>query len=118
MKDKSNYVRVDKLTSIIGGQITKEYYIKDGGVISASTAPGCWGPMITPELYSGHEVTAPVYLEGAMPGDTVAIYIKKIEILSEAATSGTGKLILKGLMVILPCMPSVHTAIFIIRKLI
>ena len=47
--------------------------------------------MITPELYSGHEVTAPVYLEGAMPGDTVAIYIKKIEILSEAATSGTGK---------------------------
>lgn len=91
MKDKSNYVRVDKLTSIIGGQITKEYYIKDGGVISASTAPGCWGPMITPELYSGHEVTAPVYLEGAMPGDTVAIYIKKIEILSEAATSGTGK---------------------------
>lgn len=24
--------------------------VKDGGLIVANTAPGCWGPMITPEL--------------------------------------------------------------------
>ena len=31
--------------------------VKDGGFIVANTAPGCWGPMITPELKGGHEVT-------------------------------------------------------------
>ncbi len=91
MSDKSNYVRVNKLTSIIGGPVSKDYCIRDGGIISASISPGCWGPMITPELYSGHEVIAPVYLEGAMPGDAVAIFINKIDILSDAAASGTGK---------------------------
>jgi formamidase len=91
MMSKVNYVRVNKLTSVIGGPVNKGYVIKDGGVISASTSPGCWGPMITPELFSGHEVTEPVYLEDAMPGDAVAIVVNKIEILSDAAASGTGK---------------------------
>lgn len=34
--------------------------VKDGGHIVANTAPGCWGPMITPCLKGGHEVTKPV----------------------------------------------------------
>src|SRR5690606_33047806 len=43
--------------------------VQDGGTIVAHTAPGCWGPMITPRLRGGHEVTEPVAVEGAEPGD-------------------------------------------------
>lgn len=85
------HIKVKELTSIIGGPIEKNYYIQDGGVISSVSSPACWGPMITPELFGGHEVTAPVYLEGAIPGDVVAIKINKIDIISEVAASGTGK---------------------------
>lgn len=42
-----------------------EYVMKDGGHIIANTAPGCWGSMITPASRGGHEVTKPVYVEGA-----------------------------------------------------
>ena len=42
--------------------------IESGGTIIANTAPGCWGPMITPRLRGGHEVTQPVYVNGAEPG--------------------------------------------------
>lgn len=43
--------------------------VKDGGHIIANTAPGCWGPMITPAIRGGHEVTRPVAVEGAEVGD-------------------------------------------------
>ena len=56
--------------------------IKDGGHIIAHTAPGCWGPMITPCIKGGHEVTKPVYVEGAEPGDAIVIQIKSIEVTS------------------------------------
>src|SRR5699024_8265185 len=59
-----------------------------GGFIVANTAPGCWGPMITPELKGGHEVTRPVYVEGAEVGDAIAIHIKNIEVTSIASGSG------------------------------
>lgn len=62
--------------------------VRSGGTIRLETAPGCWGPMITPELKGGHEVTHPVYVEGAEPGDAVAIYIEEIEIVSKATASG------------------------------
>lgn len=62
--------------------------VKDGGVIAANTAPGCWGPMITPSLRGGHEVTRPVYVENAEVGDAIAIYIKSVEITSTAVSSG------------------------------
>ncbi len=62
--------------------------VKDGGHIIANTAPGCWGPMITPELRGGHEVTTPVYVEGAEIGDAVAIRIKDISVTSIATSSG------------------------------
>ncbi len=39
--------------------------VRDGGHIVANTAPGCWGPMITPSLRGGHEVTRPVAVAGA-----------------------------------------------------
>ncbi len=62
--------------------------VRDGGYIVANTVPGCWGPMITPELKGGHEVTRPVAVEGAEPGDAVVIRIKNITVTSLAAASG------------------------------
>ncbi|NLT58965.1 MAG: acetamidase/formamidase family protein [Clostridiales bacterium] len=62
--------------------------VKDGGFIVANTAPGCWGPMITPALRGGHEVTTPVYVEGAEVGDAIAIRIKSVEVTSQVTSSG------------------------------
>ena len=63
--------------------------LKDGGTIIANTAPGCWGPMLTPEIRGGHEVTKPVYVEGAEVGDALVIQIKSIQVTSLATSSGT-----------------------------
>lgn len=60
----------------------------DGGHIVANTSPGCWGPMITPELRGGHEVTQPVYVQGAEPGDAILLRIKAIKVTSKATASG------------------------------
>eukprot|EP00747_Dinoflagellata_sp_TGD_P182073 gnl/TRDRNA2_/TRDRNA2_36143_c0_seq1.p1 gnl/TRDRNA2_/TRDRNA2_36143_c0~~gnl/TRDRNA2_/TRDRNA2_36143_c0_seq1.p1 ORF type:complete len:459 (+),score=94.62 gnl/TRDRNA2_/TRDRNA2_36143_c0_seq1:67-1443(+) len=65
--------------------------VKDGGHIVANTAPGCWGPMITPHLRGGHEVTIPVSVAGAKVGDAVVIRIKDITITSMATASGNDK---------------------------
>ncbi|OIK11945.1 acetamidase/formamidase family protein [Bacillus sp. MUM 13] len=62
--------------------------VKDGGHIVANTAPGCWGPMITPSIRGGHEVTKPVFVEGAEVGDAIAIKIKSIRVTSVATSSG------------------------------
>ncbi len=62
--------------------------VRDGGHIVANTAPGCWGPMITPALRGGHEVTQPVYVEGAEVGDSIAIRIQSIRVTSLATASG------------------------------
>ncbi|MBS7537032.1 acetamidase/formamidase family protein [Ancylobacter sonchi] len=62
--------------------------LQNGGTIIANTAPGCWGPMITPRLRGGHEVTRPVFVEGAEPGDGVAIRIRDITVTSLATASG------------------------------
>lgn len=62
--------------------------VKDGGRIVVNTAAGCWGPMITPELRGGHEVSWPVYVEGAEVGDAIAITIENIDITSKATASG------------------------------
>ncbi len=63
--------------------------VADGGTIVAETAPGCWGPMITPSFRGGHEVTTPVAVEGAEPGDAIVINIQKIRVTSMATASGT-----------------------------
>ncbi len=62
--------------------------VRDGGHIVANTAPGCWGPMITPEIRGGHEVTHPVAVAGAEVGDAIAIRIKDITVTSLATASG------------------------------
>jgi formamidase len=60
----------------------------DGGTIVGNTAPGCWGPMITPRIRGGHEVTRPVFIDGAEPGDSVAIRIRDVNVTSFATASG------------------------------
>ncbi|MEM7129880.1 MAG: acetamidase/formamidase family protein [Chloroflexota bacterium] len=62
--------------------------VRDGGHIIANTAPGCWGPMITPQIRGGHEVTVPVAVAGAEVGDAIAIRIKEITVTSLATASG------------------------------
>ncbi len=62
--------------------------VQDGGEIHAHTAPGCWGPMITPGLKGGHEVTRPVYVAGAEVGDAVVLEIREVSVTSIATASG------------------------------
>ena len=63
--------------------------VKDGGQIVTGTEPACYGPMITPEVESGHTISRPVAVTGAEVGDGVALRIKKIKITSKASASGT-----------------------------
>ena len=67
--------------------------VEDGGSIVFNTAPGCWGPMITPVIRDGHECNIPVAVEGAEVGDSILIKIKKIVITSKASSSGTHRFI-------------------------
>jgi formamidase len=74
---------------LVGPSIPMLGPVADGGIILAETAPGCWGPMITPSFQGGHEVTRPVAVEGAQPGDAIAIHIQTIRVTSTATASGT-----------------------------
>lgn len=67
--------------------------IKSGATIIASTAPGCWGPMITPKFRGGHEVTRPVAVEGAEIGDALVLRIRRVEVTSFATASGVMQVI-------------------------
>ncbi len=83
-------VRVSTFTGgLIGPGVPMTGPVADGGTIVAETAPGCWGPMITPSFRGGHEVTTPVAVEGAEPGDAVVIRIRRIRVTSVATASGT-----------------------------
>lgn len=66
--------------------------VRDGGHIVANTAPGCWGPMITPEIRGGHEVTRPVAVAGAEVGDAIVIRIQDITVTSLATSSGNDRI--------------------------
>jgi acetamidase/formamidase len=82
-------VFVDTFTNgVLGPNLQMLGPVADGGHIVANTAPGCWGPMITPRLRGGHEVTRPVAVAGAMPGDAIAIRIRDIVVTSMATASG------------------------------
>lgn len=65
--------------------------LRDGGTIIATTAPGCWGPMLTPAIKGAHEVTKPVFVEGAEIGDAVLIEIQSIQVTSQATASGVAE---------------------------
>src|SRR5512136_635888 len=76
-------------SGLVGPSLPMLGPVADGGTIIAETAPGCWGPMITPSFQGGHEVTVPVAVDGAEPGDAIAIRIKKVRVTSTVTASGT-----------------------------
>ncbi len=85
-------VLVDEFTNgILDPNLPMLGPVKDGGYIIANTAPGCWGPMITPAIRGGHEVTRPVAVEGAEVGDAIALRIEDITVTSLATASGNDK---------------------------
>lgn len=84
-----DYVVVDRYTDIVGPSNEMLGPVTDGGRIEYRTVPGCWGPMITPSLRSGHEVSLPVRVAGAEVGDAVIIHVETLEQTSRATTSGT-----------------------------
>ena len=63
--------------------------VAPGSTVRFRTPPGCWGSMLTPDHASGHEVTRPLRIEGASPGDAVVLRIESIRVLSAATVSGT-----------------------------
>lgn len=82
-------VFVDTFTDgLLGPDVPMLGPVADGGHIVVNTAPGCWGPMITPAIRGGHEVAQPVAVAGAEVGDAIAIRIKDISITSIATSSG------------------------------
>ncbi len=64
--------------------------VKNNSIITSKVPPGCWGPMITPSIRSGHEVTKPIAVEGAVPGDSIAIRVIDLNIKSLFTSSGLG----------------------------
>lgn len=82
-------VFVDTFTDgLLGPDVELLGPVADGGHIVVNTAPGCWGPMITPAIRGGHEVARPVAVAGAEVGDAIAIRIKDISVTSIATASG------------------------------
>ncbi|GAA3867519.1 acetamidase/formamidase family protein [Haloarcula argentinensis] len=45
--------------------------------------------MITPEFRGGHEVTRPIRVENAEPGDALVVHIKDVEVTSVATSTGS-----------------------------
>lgn len=86
-------VRVDEFTDgILDPERPMLGPVADGGRLVVSTAPGCWGPMITPAIRGGHEVTRPVAVAGAEVGDAIAITIDRIAVTSLATASGNDRM--------------------------
>ena len=63
--------------------------VADGGTVRTHTPPACWGPMVTPEFRGGHEVTQPIRVENAEPGDALVVRIKDVEVTSVATSTGS-----------------------------
>jgi acetamidase/formamidase len=87
-KELLKEIKVTSYTDIVGPSNPMLGPIQDGGTIIVGSVPGCWGPMITPRMKSGHEVSLPVAVAGAEVGDAIALRVKKIEVQSKATASG------------------------------
>src|SRR5437868_13312445 len=82
-------VFVDTFTDgLLGPEVPMLGPVANGGHIVWNSTPGCWGPMITPAIRGGHEVSRPVAVADAKVGDAIAIRIKDIEVTSLATASG------------------------------
>ena len=81
---------VDRFTlGLVGPDQEWAGTVADGGTVRTHTPPACWGPMITPEFRGGHEVTRPIRVENAEPGDALLVRIKDVEVTSVATSTGS-----------------------------
>ncbi len=68
-KQAQQTVFVDTFTDgLLGPEVAMLGPVADGGHVVWNSAPGCWGPMITPSIRGGHEVSQPVAVAGAEVG--------------------------------------------------
>lgn len=85
-------VYVNQYTNgLIGPDVEWAGLVEDGGTVVAETAPGCFGPMITPSFRGPHEVTRPIAVENAAVGDALILEIESIDVKSIATSTGTHK---------------------------
>jgi len=82
-------VFANEIVDVIGPSCKMVGPVQSGGIIVATPEAACYGPMITPQVRSGHTQTIPVAVEGAEVGDAIAIKIKKVRVLAKATASGT-----------------------------
>ncbi|WP_224338108.1 acetamidase/formamidase family protein [Haloprofundus halobius] len=83
-------LEVDEFTlGLVGPEQESGGTVTDGGTVKTHTPAGCWGPMITPQFRGGHEVTRPIYIENAEPGDALVVRIKDVEVTSIATSTGS-----------------------------
>ncbi len=87
-KSIENIVYVNEFVDLVGPETEMLGPVKDGGRIVTGTEAACYGPMITPEVESGHTISRPVAVAGAEFGEGVAISIKKIKITYIDSASG------------------------------
>jgi acetamidase/formamidase len=81
---------VDRFTlGLVGPDQEWAGTVADGGTVRTHTPPACWGPMITPEFRGGHEVTRPIRVENAEPGDALVVRINDVEVTSVATSTGS-----------------------------
>ncbi len=88
-------VFANEIVDVIGPSCKMIGPVQSGGIIVATPEAACYGPMITPQVRSGHTQTIPVAVEGAKVGDAIAIKIKKVIVLAKATASGT-EIAIKG----------------------
>lgn len=93
MVQKSNALKKIQVSTfaddgIVGPSLKMIGAVADGGIIEVATAPGCWGPMITPRFKGGQEVSQPVAVDGAKVGDAIAVTLKSVRVTSIATASG------------------------------
>jgi acetamidase/formamidase len=83
-------LEVDRFTlGLVGPEQEWAGTVADGGTVRTHTPPACWGPMITPEFRGGHEVTRPIRVENAAPGDAIAVHIRDVTVTSVATSTGS-----------------------------
>ncbi|MDH7500731.1 MAG: acetamidase/formamidase family protein, partial [candidate division NC10 bacterium] len=82
-------VFASEIVDVIGPSSKMIGPVRSGGIVVATPEAACYGPMITPQLRSGHTLTIPVAVEGAKVGDAIALKIKKVRVLAKATASGT-----------------------------
>jgi acetamidase/formamidase len=83
-------LEVDQYTlGLVGPEQEWAGTVADGGTVRTHTPPACWGPMITPRFRGGHEVTRPIRVENAEPGDALVVRIKDVEVTSVATSTGS-----------------------------